>query len=179
MNLVVDDPFDLQEAMPRPHETDLIVTLGGTGMSDRDVVIDSMAELGVELRFQGIAARPGHYTSFGMMEETPVLCLPGGPSAADMMFKLLGRRMVAALTGMTARDLTVHSAVLAQDIPAKDGDFDRLMRVKFESSKEGIKAVPLSGLSLHKDIAESEGIIRIPASESRAAGDRVEVWITR
>jgi len=87
MTIALDDPYDVQEAAPDPAVADFMVTLGGTGKSERDVVIGALEELGVEFIFRGISARPGHFTSYGLLQNMPVLCLPGGPSAADIMFQ--------------------------------------------------------------------------------------------
>lgn len=178
LNIVTDDPYDLQESMPRPHEADVIITLGGTGKSERDVVIDALIEHGVEFLFRGVKAKPGHYTAFGKLGEAPVLCLPGGPSAADMMFKLLGRRAICALTGLPVRDLPRHRARLADAINPRHGDLEHLVKVRMEKTPEGLEAVPLFELGVHREIALAEGIVRVPPGKAPAAGDEVEVMIT-
>lgn len=175
LNIVADDSLDIQEAVPRPHEADVVITLGGTGMSDRDVVIDALAELGVEFKFRGVSARPGHYTAFGLKQETPVICLPGGPSGAEMMFQLLVRRMVYALMGMPGRGLPVQWAELAAEVKAR-GESDRLARVKLESGGGSALAAPLAEKGIHRGIAESDGILRVRAGEVASKGDQVEVW---
>lgn len=179
LTLSTDDPYDVQEALPGPGEADLAFTIGGTGRSDRDVVIDSVAEIGGDILFRGVGAKPGTFTAMGMLGEVPLLCLPGGPGAVDAMFQLLGRRMVYALMGIIKRDLKVHHAVLAEAVSSIP-DIDRLVRVGLEMGDKGLAAVPgKRGGGLHREIAQADGILRVPAGKDLAAGERVPVWITR
>jgi molybdopterin molybdotransferase len=175
LNLVADDQLDIQEAVPRAHQADVIITLGGTGMSERDVVISALTELGVEFQFRGITARPGHYSAFGLKDGAPVICLPGGPSGAEMMFQLLVRRAVYALMGMPGRGLPAQWAELASDVKA-GANADRLARVRLESGGGSFKAVPLPEKGIHRGIAEADGILRVRAGEVASKGDQVEVW---
>ncbi len=178
MNIAADDPYDVQEAVPNHAVADLVITLGGTGWSERDVVIDALSEMGVEFLFRGVSVKPGHYTAFGTLENMPVLCLPGGPASSEIMFQVLGKRLVYILMGMVDKTLPMHTATLSETIPPR-GDFDQLVRVKLESAESGVMAVPLSGKGVHREIAESGGIVLAPKGEELKEGARIPVWITR
>lgn len=178
LNVVGDAAFDIQEELPEYLGADLVVTLGGTGLSERDVMIKALSDRGVDMVFRGMQVRPGHYTALGMIDKVPVICLPGGPSAAETMFQLLVRRTVSRLMGLSTPGLPAHKAVLAETIAA-NGDYDFLARVKLESVDNTLTATPLNSKSLHKDIAQANAILRVSPGRELAPGDQVEVWLTK
>lgn len=179
LNLVLDDPDDIMEELPDHHSADLVITLGGTGHSEQDVMIRALMERDVNILFQGVAVRPGHFTSFGLIaERVPVLVLPGGPSAAEAMFQLLGRRLISALMGSPVRDLPLQTVRLAEPVKAGE-DFDRLVRVKFVDDEGGLLARPLGRLPVHRSIAEADGLLFVPRNEEYPAGELVAAWRTR
>jgi molybdopterin molybdotransferase len=173
LTLVGDDRYELQEEMPDHRSADLVITMGGTGHSERDVVLASLLEMEAEIKFRGISAKPGHFTSFALLGPLPVLCLPGGPSAAEMMFQLLGRPILQQLMGFTGYRLPEVKAVLAEPLPGDPG-LDRLHRVRVE----GGKAAPPKGKGLHRQQAESNGVVRVPAGSGFKAGDEAAVMMT-
>ena len=176
LNIVGDDAMDIEEELPEPIGVDLIITLGGTGNSDRDVMIPSLEERGAKFMFRGIKARPGHFVAFAMLERVPVICLPGGPSAAEMMFQLLARRAVSSLMGHSRRGLPSIRVRLSERI--EPHDHDHLVRVKLPGP-EIVEALPLFNRGIHREIAESDGIVLVPAGKTAEKGDQVEVWLTR
>ena len=174
--VAVDDVFDVQEQMPSPGVSDMVITLGGTGLSERDVVVEALEEMGADFLFKGMSVKPGHFTSYALLGNMPVLCLPGGPSGADAMFQVLGKRMVKNLMGRIKLDLPSHPAILAEDIKAHD-DMDSLYRIRLEKGDDGITASPLSG-SVHRDIAMTDGFVHVPAGTEIKKGERVPVWVS-
>jgi molybdenum cofactor synthesis domain-containing protein len=59
---------------------DLIVFSGGSSVGERDLILDVVVRRG-EVRFHGIAVKPGKPTLFGMVEGTPVFGMPGYPTS--------------------------------------------------------------------------------------------------
>lgn len=175
LNIVADEAMDIQEEMPEPIGVDLIITLGGTGHSDRDVMIPALEERGVKMRFRGIKARPGHYAAFGMLDRVPVVCLPGGPAAAEMMFQVLARRVVSTQMGNPRRGLPTIKATLEESIDPRETD--HLVRVKLPGPNSA-QAVPLFNVPVHREIAETDGIVLAPAGKVLEKGAQVEVWLT-
>jgi molybdopterin molybdotransferase len=53
---------------------DLIVTVGGASVGDHDLVKPALATLGLDLRVETIAVRPGKPTWFGTLDETAAAC---------------------------------------------------------------------------------------------------------
>jgi len=79
-------------------EADVIIMVGGTGAGRNDMSVRALAAAGkVEVR--GVALTPGETTAFGMMEQRPVLFVPGRLDAALAVWLTLGRHLVARLTG--------------------------------------------------------------------------------
>jgi molybdopterin biosynthesis enzyme len=79
-------------------EADVIIVVGGTGAGRNDMSVRALAAAGkVEVR--GVALTPGETTAFGMMEQRPVLLVPGRLDAALAVWLTLGRHLVARLTG--------------------------------------------------------------------------------
>ncbi len=176
LSLVGDDYYDLQEEMPDSSVADLVITLGGTGRSERDVVINAIDELGADILFRGVQVKPGHYAAFAKLDDMPVVCLPGGPSAAEMMFHVLARRAVHARMGDPGWSFTINFALLEKDIPSRQ-ELDQLVRVAIDYTEEGIVASPLSDLKTHREIAETSGIVLSRAGKELKAGEKVEVWL--
>jgi molybdopterin molybdotransferase len=177
LNVTADDPMDIVEELPEPIEVDLIVTLGGTGGGERDVMIEALEARGVNFLFRGVKARPGHYAAMGMLDRVPVVCLPGGPSAAEMIFQVMARRVVAALKGFSRRGLATLAAVLGDRIEPRPEN-DHLVRVKLSGRDETV-ATPLFHRGIHREIAESDGVVLVPAGSAADKGQKVEVWLTR
>ena len=59
---------------------DMVVTTGGTSVGRRDLIFEVLDSLG-EIVFRGVALRPGKPTIFAMVDQVPILSLPGFPSA--------------------------------------------------------------------------------------------------
>ncbi len=98
-------------------EADLIVTVGGASVGDHDLVKPALETLGLDLRVQTIAVRPGKPTWFGRLGDSRrVLGLPGNPASALVCAELFLRPLLAALTGADPA-LMMSAGVLAAPCP--------------------------------------------------------------
>ena len=82
---------------------DLIVPSGGASVGVADHLTGMVRQRGC-LEFWKLAMRPGKPVGFGDIDDCPILVLPGNPVAAAVDFALLGRPLIARLTGLR-RDL--------------------------------------------------------------------------
>lgn len=79
---------------------DVVLTVGGVSVGDRDVVRESLEAEGVALDFWRVAIKPGKPLCLGRSREgVRVLGLPGNPSSALLTFVLFGAPLLRALQG--------------------------------------------------------------------------------
>jgi molybdopterin molybdotransferase len=122
-------------------EADLIVTVGGASVGDHDLVKPALATLGLSLRVETIAVRPGKPTWFGTLapkdgeDSRRVLGLPGNPASALVCAELFLRPLLAALTGGDP-SLAISAGVLACPLPA-NGPREHWMRAARTVDAEG------------------------------------------
>ena len=96
---VMDDRQATIDALELALESDLTVICGGVSVGDHDHVRPSLAELGVEQQFWGLALKPGRPTWFGQRDGSRVLGLPGNPVSALVVFRLLAMPLLRMLAG--------------------------------------------------------------------------------
>ena len=122
-------------------EADLIVTVGGASVGDHDLVKPALETLGLDLRVQTIAVRPGKPTWFGTLapkdgrDGRRVLGLPGNPASALVCAELFLRPLLAALTGADPA-LAISAGVLTAPLPAT-GPREHWMRAARAIDAEG------------------------------------------
>ncbi len=82
--IAADTLADLETAIDRALDSDLIVFSGGSSVGERDLIMDVLQQHG-EVIFHGIAVKPGKPTVFGRMPsdrgDVPVLGMPGYPTS--------------------------------------------------------------------------------------------------
>lgn len=102
--IVPDDPGQIkaaiEEFLSNP-EVDVIITTGGTGISSRDVTVETIRPLfekelpgfGEMLRYLGYQKVGGPalltQATAGLARRKPVFCLPGAPSAVEVAMELI------------------------------------------------------------------------------------------
>lgn len=82
---------------------DLVVTIGGVSVGERDLVPAALRGLGAEVLVHGVPMKPGKPFLFARRGEVPVLGLPGSPSACLVAFEVFGRPALLARAGAVAR----------------------------------------------------------------------------
>jgi molybdopterin molybdotransferase len=157
---------------------DVLVTIGGASVGDRDLVRPVLEEAGMTLDFWKVAIRPGKPMLFGRMQEMRVLGLPGNPVSCLVAARVFLVPLLFALLGRTSDALPSMTAVLANDLPA-NGPRQHYMLAKLEESAEGPPRV--SALA-SQDSARISGlaaadvlIVRAPEAPAARAGDSVRV----
>jgi molybdopterin molybdotransferase len=117
LHCAADRIEDIASAV-RDLDVDLILTLGGASVGDHDLVKPAMATLGLELRVQSIAIRPGKPTWFGTLDDgRRVLGLPGNPASALVCAQLFLQPLIRAMLGQ-APGPELETAYLATALPA-------------------------------------------------------------
>lgn len=149
---------------------DATVAVGGTGSGRDDRAVTALAEAGKVL-FHGIGIGPGETTALGLVGARPVLLLPGRLDAALAAWLLIGRPMMARLSGATERE-TFFPATLTRKVAGAIG-LAEVVPVRLDNGE----AEPLaSGTWPLAVLARANGWILLPAaSEGHPAGARVEV----
>jgi molybdopterin molybdotransferase len=99
---------------------DVIISTGGTGHSGVDHLRSALRELGATVLIEGVLMRPGAPSLLARLPDGRYLVgLPGNPLAAITGLLILGRPLLAALSGAAAP--ITRQITLGRDIPAGKG----------------------------------------------------------
>jgi molybdopterin molybdotransferase len=161
----------------RGAEADLIVTVGGASVGDHDLVRAAAHALGLSMRVESVAVRPGKPTFFGVLADgRRLLGLPGNPASAFVCAELFLKPLIAAYCGTTAEPAMV-GARLTQPLPA-NGPREHWMRARLSHGDGAILAEPYrdQDSSLVSVFAAADALLRRQAGAvALAAGDLVDV----
>lgn len=173
-----DDIDELAAAARAAFEThDLLVTIGGASVGDRDLVKPALATLGVERLVDRANVRPGKPVWYGQGDIGRVLGLPGNPASALVCAHLFLKPIIAAFTGGD-KEIRFVQAVLASDLP-ENGSREHYLRARLNVSSAGqLTVTPFerqdsSLLSIFRD---ANALISLcPHRRALGAGERVDV----
>ena len=189
-DIVGDDMGALREALRRDTDHDIIATTGGTSVGERDLIDDVVRNIG-EMIVHGVAIKPGHPVGFGVVEETPLVLLPGYPVSCLVNAVQFLRPAIAWRAGTTPRPHPTMRAVTTEPLDSKPGNrsFKRVVVEGLPSSNElnrngnrtgqelpGVRSVRKSGASVLSGVTGADGWVEI--SEAKSAiptGEEVTV----
>lgn len=145
-------------------KADVLLTSGGSSVGERDYTYRLMQELcNDDVFVKGIAIKPGKPTIAGRADNKPVIGLPGHPTAAMTVFRVL-MGAVMKQWGLHAME-TLIPAKLSINLPSAPGKTTFQM-VQLEQSENGFTAVPIFGKSgmIHL-LGRSDGYIVLEAHQ--------------
>jgi molybdopterin biosynthesis enzyme len=90
---------------------DAVVVIGGTGSGRRDASVSTLAAVG-RVDIHGMGIRPGETAALGSVGSRPVLLLPGRLDAALAVWLLVGRRLLARLSGAHDSEPAIKATVV-------------------------------------------------------------------
>jgi len=122
-----DTMDDLKEHIKSALNSDLIVTSGGVSVGDSDFTKEAFALFNMETFFDKVEIKPGKPTTFGRINDTLILNLPGNPLACALNFELFGQSIILALSGVSEKYLK---------------GIDTKMKSEYKLKKSSISLVP-------------------------------------
>jgi len=168
--IVGDHPEELEDALEKALETDLVLTSGGSSVGDRDLLLDLLEARGKVL-FRGIKIKPSKPTTFSEIDGKPVLGIPGNPTSCLMsayLFMIPALRRLAHLPGYTPRKA---SAKLAEKADG-GGDRRQFLTVRID---DGLAYPVFKESSAITSMSEAMGYVVVPEATVLEKGAPVEV----
>ncbi len=157
--------------------SDVVVTVGGVSVGDRDVMRGALEAAGVVIDFWKVKIKPGKPLAVGRAGQVQVLGLPGNPASASLTFLLFGVPLLRALQGdVTPLPLRMRAAMRAT-ITREPGREEFLRaRLELDGGEVGVRPLPGQASGSVPSFAEAEALIVVPADRVRIEeGSMVEV----
>jgi molybdopterin molybdotransferase len=115
---------------------DVLLTSAGVSAGERDLVRETLAQLGMKPVFSRVEMGPGGPTCFGLRDRQPVFCLAGNPVASLIGFEEFVRPALLRMMGHRRVFRPLIGAVLQEDVHKKTGKLKFLrVRVEFAGGK--------------------------------------------
>jgi molybdopterin molybdotransferase len=172
--IVPDNPDSIKKAVEANLDADMILLSGGTSVGKRDHAPEVVASMG-KLFVHGIAISPGKPTALGVVDNVPVVCLPGYPVAGLVALYFFVRPGIRRLASVPDASELVLKKPLAAKISSKIG-YVNFIRVVFE----GDKVRPLTGAKAGalSSVAKADGYVLVPENiEGYEEGEEVAVFL--
>lgn len=150
---------------------DVLVTIGGASVGDRDLVAPVLRSRGVALDFWKIAMRPGKPMMAGLLGDMRVLGLPGNPASSLVTTELFLVPLIERLAGRADRGDRFLTGRLGADLPANDHRAE-FMRARLDEDAEGrlrVTPLPRQDSSLLSIFAQADALLYRPADAPAAS----------
>ncbi|MCK8816088.1 molybdopterin-binding protein [Natroniella sulfidigena] len=174
--IVVDDYQQIKKRVKEAvAERDFVVIIAGSSAGREDYTAQVIDELGKVL-VHGVSIRPGGPTILGVIDDTPVMGVPGYPVAAALTFRLFARSVIYRLAGVKVPPSKKKKAKLSKKLVSSLG-YREFVRVKLAELDGGLVASPLArSAGVLGSVVEADGLLAISEySEGLDSGEEVEV----
>ncbi len=177
---VADDPDALKAALLKAaSENDFVVLNAGASAGTRDFSSNVLAEIG-EVIVHGVAIKPGKPVILAIIDNTPVIGLPGYPVSAVLTMRLFVKEMLTTLFGREIENHGYTEAIMSRPVHSAMG-VDEFVRITLGRVDNSLMATPAGkGAGAVMSLVRADGLLTIPAgSEGVGAGEKVSIELLR
>jgi len=178
LGIAKDDPESIVTLARAGRAADILLTVGGASVGERDLVASALKPEGLELDFWKIAMRPGKPLLYGRLGGQRFLGVPGNPVSALICAHVFLKPMLSRMLGLAGEERPLPEAVLGEAIEA-NGDREHYMRAISAWREDGtrvVRALPSQDSSLVAALARADCLIVRPAhAPALGQGGRVRI----
>ena len=155
-------------------ENDILLINAGSSAGNKDYTVDIIRELG-QVVIHGVAIKPGKPTILGIIDNKPVIGLPGYPVSAYIVFEEFVKPLIRKFMGLNSIDEFIKAKLSRRVVSSlKNKD---MIRVSLGEINGKIVATPISsGAGVTMSLVRADGIGIIPRNvEGMEAGEDIKV----
>jgi molybdopterin molybdotransferase/putative molybdopterin biosynthesis protein len=159
---------------------DVVMVIGGSSAGARDFTKIAIERAGGEVMVHGVTIMPGKPTLLAVVNDKPVVGIPGYPVSAIVAFEELVAPALERMLGGAGEGRRIVAATPTRKIASKLG-MEELVRVRLGKVGDSLVATPLPrGAGTVTSITQADGIIRVGADlEGVRPDQQVEVELLR
>lgn len=179
-DIVIDDRDQIRQAvLDVKSQVDMIVICSGSSAGREDYTAGIVRELG-KILVHGVAVRPGKPAILGIIEQKPVIGVPGYPISAGLIFNLFARPIIYRKTAVSLPDDDTMSGTISKKLPSPMG-VDEYINVNVAAIDGKIIAYPLNrGAGLSSILVKSDGTVHVPrGQEGLEAGAHCNISLNK
>ena len=177
---VSDDKEKLRAAISNAaKENDIVIMNAGASAGTRDYTSTVLAELG-EVIVHGVAIKPGKPVILAIVDNTPVIGLPGYPVSAILTMRLFVYEMISSFMNTKTPEAQWASARMSRPMHSAMG-VDEFVRITLGQVGEELMATPAGkGAGAVMSLVRADGILTLKAgAEGVGAGEKVDIELLR
>lgn len=160
------------------NECDLVLTVGGVSVGDKDLVKPAIEALGGEVNLWKVKMKPGKPVALAHIGDTPVIGLPGNPVSAYAVFTLMVSPMLRVIQGRRHATPRIFYGKIDTERTFR-GWREEFIRVQARPDADGtLHLTPhvQQGSAIISSLAWATGLARIPADTDISQGDTVAYY---
>ena len=177
LGIARDDHASLKQKITLGLQADVLITSAGISTGDRDLVNETLKEVGVEQLFWRVAMKPSGPTAFGIQAGKPVFSLPGNPVSSMIGFEELVRPALLKMMGQKVLFRPMRKAVAKTALLNTSGKL-RFLRVKASETDEGliVESAGNQNTGILSTMIRANAFAVLPAEQGKVAcGETVDV----
>jgi molybdopterin molybdotransferase len=178
LGVVKDEPKAMREVLEKAAlQADLIISTGGVSVGEADFIKPALADLGTT-EFWKIAIKPGRPLTFGQIEASIFMGLPGNPVAVMVTFSQFVVPAIHALAGAIPRRPALFRARSLDPMRKKPGryEFQRGIATLDDNGEWQVAKTGKQGSGILTSMSRANCFIVLPDENTGVeAGDEVKI----
>lgn len=159
-------------------DCDLVLTVGGASVGEKDLVKGTIEQMGGTVDLWRVRMKPGKPVALASALSKPVVCLPGNPVSAYVVFTVLVSPLIRAMQGRATTVPGISYGKLDGETVFHESR-DEFLRVQAHHHTDGTTSLApyaQQGSGITSSLPWATGLARIPANTSLSAGDLVAYY---
>lgn len=115
-------------------EAQIVAAIGGSSIGEKDYTWEAINSLNPCLKIRGIKIHPGRVTSFGLVDNKPIVMLAGHVQSTIIGFLAMLLPIIQMMSGLSTNVQTRVEAIMGEELAVEE--FVSFKRVRFVKLKE-------------------------------------------
>ena len=178
LGIAKDDSAEISRKLRRGLAgSDLVLTLGGTSVGEKDYIAAAVRAMRPDLLVHGVKMDRGRVAGIAVVRGKPLVKMPGPIQGAMNAFLLFAVPLIDVLSGTEERQSEILCTFRGEwRARRRYSDFRKVVYVRLERGTEMTASPLLAETESMKVLAEADGCVVVPENVTRIdSGERVAV----